>query len=125
VQGTNYSHTERVNLGGLHLQTIVSADDIFGVSNIVNAAREQALKRSQIKNSLVIPTSDTLTSDAPVELDNLIPGMRLAISALGMRTVCELQKVDVNGTSAGTTVAITISAINDATELETVTGGTQ
>jgi len=125
VQGTNYSHTERVNLGGLHLQTIVSADDIFGVSNIVNAAREQALKRSQIKNSLVIPTSDTLTSDAPVELDNLIPGMRLAISALGMRTVCELQKVDVNGTSAGTTVAITISAINDATELETMTGGTQ
>ncbi len=59
VQGTNYSHTERVTMAGgaLRLQSIVSIDDMFGVSNIVAAAREQALKRSQIRNALVIPAS--------------------------------------------------------------------
>lgn len=124
VQGTNYSHTERVQLAGLHLQSIVSIDDVFGVSNIVAAAREQAVKRGQIKSTLIIPSSDTLTADAPVELDTLIPGVRLAISALGMRTMCELQKVVVTGGAGGITVAITIGSVDDSTELESVTGAT-
>lgn len=122
VQGKNYTHTERVSLGGLNLQSIVSIDDIFGVSNIVSAAREQALKRGVIKSTLIVPSSDTLTPDAPIELDTLIPGVRLAISALGMRTLCELQKVSVTGGSGGTSVAITIGSVDDSTELESTSG---
>jgi hypothetical protein len=118
VQGKNYSHTERVELGGLHLQTIVSIDDVFGVSNITAAAREQALKRGVIKNILVIPSSGTLSADAPVELDTLVPGVRLSVTALGMQSVFELQKVEVAGSSSGATVAITMTVIDDSTELE-------
>lgn len=123
VVGKNYSHTERTELAGLHLQTIVQVDDIFGVSNIVNAAREQAIKRSQIKKTLIIPSAGTLTPDAPVELDTLIPGIRMTVSALGVRGIFELQKVAVSGNSGGITVAITLATVDDSTELET-TGAT-
>lgn len=122
VQGTNYSHTERVDMGGLHLQSIVSIDDLFGVSNITAAAREQALKRSTVQNALVVPSSATLTPDAPLEMDDLVPGVRITVSALGLQTVCTLRKVDVTGASTGTTAAITLVAIDDSTELES--GGT-
>lgn len=122
VQGQNYSHTERVEMGGLHLQSLVQVDDVFGVSNIVNAAREQAVKRAQIKNSLVIPAGATLTGDAPVELNTLVPGVRLAVTALGMRSTFELQKMSVAGSSAGTSVSLTLNTVNDTTELEDLTG---
>lgn len=122
VQGQNYSHTERVDMGGLHLQSIVQVDDIFGVANIVNAAREQALKRAQIRNALIIPAGATLTGDAPVELDTLVPGVRIAVTALGARGVFEIQKVSVSGSSSGTTVGLSLNVVNDNTALETATG---
>lgn len=122
VQGQNYSHTERVDMGGLHLQSIVQIDDTFGVANIVNAAREQALKRAQIRNALIIPAGATLTGDAPVELDTLVPGVRIAVTALGARGVFEIQKVSVSGSSSGTTVGLSLNVVNDNTQLETATG---
>lgn len=118
VQGTNYAWTERIDMGGLHLQSLVSIDNVFGSSNITRAAHEQLLKRAYIKDSLVIPSTAPLMPTAPVELDMLVPGIQIAVTALGYRALFELHKVDVSGGSTNTDVTLTMAAVPDTTELE-------
>lgn len=118
VQGKNFARTERTDLGGLHLQTIVSIDDLFGVSNITTAAREQLKKRAYIRDSLIIPGAATLAPTAPVELSMLVPGIRIAITALGIRALFEVQKVDVAGSPTDLSVSLTLGALPDLTALE-------
>jgi hypothetical protein len=120
VQGTNYSHTERINLNDLHLQTIVSIDDVFGVANITQAAVEQVLKRAYIKDSLIIPGTAALVNTAPVELNMLVPGIYIAVSALGLRAVLQLTKMQLSGSPTSIDVALTLGSVPDLTALEKV-----
>ncbi|MCM6777941.1 hypothetical protein NDR87_31415 [Nocardia sp. CDC159] len=118
VQGKNGAHTERVPLGGLHLQSIVSLDDLFGVSNIRRATQDYVARSATIRDELVIPQTATLTPDAPVELDMLVPGINLAVSALGLRTILRLDQVQMTGSPSGMEVAVTLSTPDNRTELE-------
>lgn len=123
VQGQNYSHTEYVPVGDLRIQSIVSLDNLRGVSNIVKAGQEQARRSATIRDELVVPSSSTLTPDAPIELTELIPGIHVGVSALGLRSVRRVDKVEVSGTPTGTSVAVTLSTPENLTEIETA-GGT-
>ncbi|MDE1675129.1 hypothetical protein [Nocardia gipuzkoensis] len=122
VQGKNGAWTQREELGGLHLQSIVSLDDLFGVSNIERAAAQYVRKSAAIRDELVIPQSATLAPDAPVELDMLVPGVNLAVSALGLRTVLRVDQVQVAGSSSDTQVSLTLSTPDNITELERAGG---
>lgn len=122
VQGKNGAHTERVNLAGLQLQGIVNLDDLFGVSNIQRAAAQYVARTARIRDELVVPSSATLTPDAPVELDMLMPGINIAVSALGLRTVLRIDQVQVSGSASGTEVAVTLATPDNLSELEKAGG---
>ncbi|WP_280332579.1 hypothetical protein [Nocardia wallacei] len=124
VQGKNGAWTERQHLGGLHLQSIVSLDDLFGVNNIQRAAQDYVQRSARIRDELVIPQSATLSPDAPVELDMLVPGLNFAISALGLRTILRLDQLQVTGTSSGIEVAVTLGTPDNLGELEKAGGTT-
>jgi hypothetical protein len=125
VQGKNGSTTERTDLAGLHLQSIMSLDDLKGVANIATAAGQYIRRRATIRDELVIPPTATLSVDAPVELDMLVPGVYLMVSALGLRTVLRLDQVTVTGSSTGMEVAVRLSTPDDLTELEQAGGQVQ
>jgi hypothetical protein len=118
IMGKNSAVTERRELAGLHLQSIVSLDDLFGVSNIQRAAAEYVGRSAVIRDELVVPQSATLTPDAPVELDMLVPGINVTVSALDLRTILRLDQVQVSGSSSGTQVAVSLSTPDNPTALE-------
>ncbi|WP_280505823.1 hypothetical protein [Nocardia farcinica] len=122
VQGKNGAFTERRELGGLVLQSIVNLDDLFGVSNIQRAAADYVKRTARIRDELVVPASSTLTADAPIELDDLVPGINLSVSALGLRTVLRVDQVQVAGSPTGTDVALTLSTPDNLSELEQAGG---
>lgn len=124
VMGKNGAYTQRVELGGLHLQSIVSLDDLFGVNNIQRAAADYVSRSSRIRDELVIPASATLSSDAPVELDDLVPGINWAVTALGLRTILRLDQVQVSVSPVGTEVAVTLGTPENLSELEKAGGTT-
>ncbi|RJO72969.1 hypothetical protein D5S18_22085 [Nocardia panacis] len=123
VQGKNGAWIERRELAGLHLQSLVSLDDLFGVANIQRAAAEYVGRIAVIRDELVVPQSATLSPDSPVELDILVPGINIAVSALGLRTILRLNQVQVSGSSSGIQVAVSLATPDDRTELEKA-GGT-
>lgn len=125
VQGKNSAWTERRELAGLHLQSIVSLDDLFGVNNIQRAASEYVDRSAVIRDELVVPQQATLTPDAPVELDMLVPGINVTVSALGLRTILRLDQVQVTGSSSGMQVAVSLSTPDNPTALEKAGGTVQ
>jgi hypothetical protein len=118
VQGKNSAVTGRTPLVGLHLQSIMSLDDLGGATNIETAAAQYVNRRSAIRDELVIPTSATLSPDAPIELNQLIPGVHLVVSALGLRTVLRLDQVTVTSGAEGTSVAVRLATPDFLTDLE-------
>lgn len=122
VQGQNAAQTVRRPLGGLRLQSIVSLDDLRGVNNIQVAAEERARRSAVIRDELVIPSGVTLTADAPVELEDLVPGVHISVSALGLRSVLRIDQVQVAGSPSGTEVSLTLSTPEVTDELERAGG---
>ncbi|MGW5514242.1 hypothetical protein [Nocardia africana] len=125
VVGKNGAWVERQELAGLHLQSIISLDDVFGVANIQRAAAEYVGRSAVIRDELVVPQQTTLTPDAPVELDMLVPGINFAVSALELRTILRLDQVTVTGSSSGTQIALTLSTPDNPTEIEKAGGTVQ
>ncbi len=125
VQGKNGAYTQRNELAGLRLQSIVSLDDLFGVNNIQRAAQEYAGRSSVIRDAVVVPQSATLTPDASIELSDLVPGINVTVSALGLRTILRLDQVTVTGSPQGTQVAVSLSTPDNLTELEKAGGAVQ
>lgn len=122
VQGKNGAYTGRSELAGLHLQSIVSLDDVHGVANIATAAEQYVKRSAAIRDELVVPAAATLSPDAPVELDMLVPGIYVTVSALGLRTVLRVDQVNVSGNSQSIDVSIRLSTPDDLTELERAGG---
>ncbi|MEU1550195.1 hypothetical protein [Nocardia sp. NPDC005745] len=122
VQGKNAAWTERRELGGLRMQSIVSLDDLFGVNNIQRAAADYVRRSARIRDELVVPPAATLTPDAPVELDMLVPGVHLSVSALGLRSVLRVDQVQVSGSPQSIDVAVTLSTPEWVSELEKAGG---
>lgn len=123
VQGQNYVTTVTASLADLHLQNIVSIDDVFGVSNITKAARQAVQQQSQIRDVLYVPAAATLHPEAPVTLDDLVPGKLFIVHAQGISSIMRLDGMTVSGSSSAFDVQVTLVADRPVTELGTPTGG--
>ncbi|WP_052372761.1 hypothetical protein [Nocardia otitidiscaviarum] len=123
VQGRNWAHTERVDMAGLRLQALVSLDDMFGVSNIVSAARQYLREVGALRDVLEVPAGASLHPDAPVTTDDLVPGRAWAIHAGGLAALMRLKTVEVAWSGGSRDVRVTLEAITEPVELDPGNGG--
>lgn len=108
----------RVDLGaGVNLQTIVTINNMFGVSNVQRATAQYVRQVGMIKTDIDVPSNATLHPDAPVTIDQLVPSARFAISAYGIDLRMELETITVTATGAGVTITPTFNEVPNWTEL--------
>lgn len=117
VQGQNWAQTATAPLAGLRLQTLVSLDDVFGVSNIQRAAQLYAEDVSSIRDVLVIPSGASLHPEADIDLDDLIPGRVVRVNAAGVSNLMMIDQMQVVSTAASFDVTVTLLSIENKTEL--------
>lgn len=117
VQGRNWAHTERVDMAGLRLQALVSLDDLFGVNNITAAARQYLAEVGAIRDVLEVPSGASLHPDAPVTVDDLIPGRVLTVHAADLATQMRIKTVEVNWSGTSRDVRVTLDSLAEPIEL--------
>lgn len=117
VQGQNWAQTATAPLAGLRLQTLVSLDDVFGVSNIQRAAQLYAEDVASIRDVLVIPSGASLHPEANIDLDDLIPGRVVRVNAAGISNLMMIDQMQVSSTPASFDVTLTLLSIENKTEL--------
>lgn len=122
VQGQNWAQSATAPLAGLRLQTLVSLDDVFGVSNIQKAARLYAAETAAIRDVLVLPPSSSLHPEADVDFDDLIPGKVLLVQAEGVSSLMRIDQVNVSASPAGFDTQITLVAIQNRGEIAELVG---
>lgn len=123
VQGQNWAQTATAPLAGLRLQSLISLDDMFGVSNIQRATRQYVQDSASIRDVLVVPASASLHPDAPVTLDDLIPGRVFAVHSQGVSSLMRLDAMQVSSTPEQFDVQVTLVTVTDVGELAQLTGG--
>lgn len=123
LQGMNFAATSRQPLAGLNLQTLISLDDMFGVSNIQKATEQYARQKALIKDMLVVPSGASLHPEADVSLEDLVPGAVFLVQARGVENLMRLDSVEVETTAGSFNVAVTLETILDQSELDLL-GGT-
>lgn len=123
VQGQNGARNAIAPLAGLHLQQLVSLDDLFGVSNIERATRAYARDSARFRDVIEVPQGATLHPDAPVTLNDLIPGKVILIHADNVVQPMRLDQLSVTTTENSREVQVTLVAVEDAGEIATLTGG--
>lgn len=119
VQGKNYAATHIEELGGMNLQTLVSMDDMFGVSNIQKATAQYARQVSQIQNVLMVPGGASLDLDVDLTLDDLVPGNVFSVYARSVSNLMRLTSVEVSSSPGTYEVQVTLESIFDQAELIT------
>lgn len=108
----------RVNLGAdVNLQTIVTVDNMFGVSNVQAATTQYVRQTGMIKTDIDVPSNAIFHPDAPVTVDQLVPSARFAIEAYGVRLRMELESIQVTMASSGVQIEPTFSEVPNWTEL--------
>lgn len=110
--GDNLSRA-RVEMGGLNLQTSVTIDSMFGVSNVDRATKEYAKHVSRFHDTLSLPQSAVLHPDAPVDVRQLVPSSRYTLEAYGVLMQMELTGIDVSCTPEASTVSVRLAAVDD------------
>lgn len=107
----------RVELSGLNLQSIVSIDNMFGVSNVVRATQQYVRQTGMIKTDIDVPSNAVLHPDANVTIDQLVPSARFAIEAYGVRLRMELEAISVTASEGDTQISPTFNEVQDWTEI--------
>ncbi len=123
VQGQNWAQTAVAPLAGLRLQTLVSLDDVFGVSNIQKASLLYAQETAAIRDTLVIPDSASLHPEADVVFDDLIPGKTILVQTEEVATLTVVDKVRVHAGPGGFDTQVTLLAVHEAGEIAEMVGG--
>lgn len=123
VQGQNWAQTAVVELAGLRLQTIVSLDDMFGASNIQRATQQYARDSATLRDELVVPGNASLHPQAPVTMDDLIPGKVFAVHYESISQLMRLDQMSVSGSPENFDVQVTLVALEATGEIATLTGG--
>lgn len=103
----------RADMAGLNLQTIVTADSVFGVSNADKETRQYVRHTGKMRDALILDDGTVLHPDAPVGINQLVPSARLTVTAFGLPTTMELTNVTVTVSSDQSTVAVSAESIND------------
>lgn len=122
LQGANYATTVKVPLADLHLQTLVSLDSMYGVSNVTSACREYAKRVASINDTLTVPSGASLHPDAPVDVQDLVPGNRFVVYAADISATMRLDAMQVSDAGGSRSVEVTLETEIEPTELETADG---
>lgn len=123
VQGQNWAQIAIADLAGLHLQTLVSMDDLFGASNIQRAAQQYAKDSARIRDELYVPPQATLHPQAPVTFNDLIPGKVFTVHGPTQSELMRLDQVTVTGNQNRFDVQVTLVALGQAGEIARLVGG--
>lgn len=115
VQGQNWAQTAKVELAGLNLQNIVALDDLYGSSNIQRAAARYARESATLRDELVVPGSASLHPQAPVTMDDLIPGKVFVVHYEAISQLMRLDQVSVTGSPDTFDVQISLVALEQST----------
>lgn len=118
LQGKNYVDNFVVPLAGLHLQSLVSMDNLGGVSNILRAGRQYVAQTAKISDRIVVPSDTMLNPDTDVTVAQLVPGARFIVDARGITALMELQSMQVNNGPGNYAVAVTLQQVFVPTEIE-------
>jgi hypothetical protein len=124
VQGQNWAQTAIVDLAGLHLQTLVSMDDMFGAGNIQRATQQYARDSATIRDALYVPPNASLHEQAPITLNDLIPGKTFIVHGDNASQLMRLDQVNVTGSPESIDVQVTLIAVQKPGELALLTGTT-
>lgn len=117
VQGSNWAQTERTEMAGLHLQALVSLDNLYGVENITAAARQYLREVGAIRDVLEVPAGASLHPDAPVTTADLVPGRVFAVHAGELAGLMRLKTVEVSWSGTARDVQVTFDAVTPPIEL--------
>lgn len=117
LRGADNIARGRVDLHGLSLQTIVSLNDMFGLTNVNNAVQAYARNVATFRNSITVPAGSILHPDVDLIANQLIPSARFTVSAYGERLRLELDSVQVSTQSGRSQVAVTLTEVPDWTEI--------
>lgn len=117
VRGPDNIARAQVPLNGLNLQTIVNANNMFSLSNVLAAAELYALYTGSFRTGISVPSNAILIPDAAVTVDQLVPTARFAVDAFGVRVRMELQSMQCNVSSGQTQVGVTLAEVPDYTEI--------
>src|SRR5690606_9992224 len=124
LQGQNWAQTAIADLAGLRLQTLVSLNDLRGAANIQRAAQRRARDLARLRDELVVPANASLHPQAPVTLDDLVPGKVWAVHTERVSQLMRLDKVEVSGSAEAFDVQVTLVALEpDSGAIELVEGG--
>lgn len=123
VQGQNWAQTAIVDLAGLHLQTLVSMDDLYGSSNIQRATQQYAKDSARIRDEIYIPPQATLHPEAPVTFNDLVPGKVFVVHGDTTSELMRLDQLTVMGSPDRFDVQVTLVALGQAGEIARLTGG--
>lgn len=123
VQGQNWAQNAVAELAGLNLQTLVAMDDMRGVGNIQRAALEYAQDSARIRDQLVVPGSASLHHQAPVGLNDLVPGKVFTVHSGTISQLMRLDQVTVTGSSSSIDVQVGLVALETQDEIARLVGG--
>lgn len=123
VQSQNSAATAVVPLAGLHLQNLLSMDDLRGASNTQRAALHNAQDSARLRDDLVIPSGASLHPQAPVTLEDLIPGKVIAVHYEDISQLMRLDAVVVSGSPEQFDVQISLVALEPTDDSATLEGG--
>lgn len=124
VQGQNGAQTAIASLAGLHLQRLVSLDDLFGISNISRATQQYARESATFRDVIEVPAGAGLNPDAPITLDDLVPGKVILVHSDNVVQPMRLDQMTVTTTPESRSVAVTLVAVHDRGEIAIqATGG--
>ena len=113
VRGADNLARYRVDRAGLNLQTVINIDDMFGVSNVAQAAGQYARYMSAPRDAIVMGAGTQLHPDAPVTIDQLVPSARVITEILGRRSTMELEGVEVTSDGLTASVGVTLESVTD------------
>lgn len=119
LQGKNFAQNFVVPLGDLHLQALVSIDNLSGVSNITKAGRQYVAQTAKISDRIIVPSDAALNPEVEVTVSDLIPGYLFVVQARGQSALMELQSMQVTNGPGTYQVAVTLQQVvvpNEITE---------
>ncbi|URC18134.1 minor tail protein [Mycobacterium phage Zenteno07] len=117
VRGPDNLARATVDYYGQNLQTIANVDSMFGVSNVSRAAQQYVGHTGKVRTRLELAAGTELSPDAPVSIEELMPSTRFVIEGDGVRQLFELTAVDVDRSSRGASVKVTMESVEEDIEL--------
>jgi hypothetical protein len=117
VRGPGNLGQARVEMHGQNLQHIVTVESMFGVSNVDRAAQQYVRYSGAVRETVTLPSGSKLHPHAPVLLEQLIPSTRFIVDAYGIRTLMELEQMEVTLSAEDAAVTVKMESVLELPEL--------